>query len=103
MQQNTQIRGLCSKSSDLRFACAILRIIAQSSDPRFAQQNPRMVQIRTLRLTYIHVYHLHELHIIARNNLITCPDNISGKYTFCSDMQHLRLDMPRNVNMQALM
>ena len=28
------------------------RIIAQSSDPRFAQQNPRMVQIRTLRLTY---------------------------------------------------
>ena len=29
------------------------RIIAQSSDPRFAQQNPRMVRIRTLRLTYI--------------------------------------------------
>ena len=29
------------------------RIIAQSSDPRFAQQNPRMVRIRTLRITYI--------------------------------------------------
>ena len=29
------------------------RIIAQSSDPRFAQQNPRMVRICTLRLTYI--------------------------------------------------
>ena len=29
------------------------RIIAQSSDPRFAQQNPRMVRIRTLHLTYI--------------------------------------------------
>ena len=28
----------------------------QGSDPRFAQQNPRMVRIRTLRLTYI--YHL---------------------------------------------
>ena len=26
------------------------RIIAQSSDPMFAQQNPRMVRIRTLRL-----------------------------------------------------
>ena len=31
------------------------RIIAQNSDPRFAQQNPRMVRIRTLRLTYIYV------------------------------------------------
>ena len=29
-------------------------IIAQSSDRRFAQQNPRMVQIRTLRITYIY-------------------------------------------------
>ena len=32
------------------------RIIVQNSDPRFLQQNPRMVRIlRTLRLTYIHV------------------------------------------------
>ena len=31
------------------------RIIAQSSDPGFAQQNPRMVQIRTLRLTYMYI------------------------------------------------
>ena len=31
------------------------RIIAQSSDPRFAQQNPRMVRIRTLRITYIYI------------------------------------------------
>ena len=28
------------------------RIIAQSSEPRFAQQNPTVVRIRTLRLTY---------------------------------------------------
>ena len=32
------------------------RIIAQSSDPRFAQQNPRMVRIRTLHITYIYIY-----------------------------------------------
>ena len=51
-----------AKSAGPRFAQKILgsdvcmrnpRIIAQSSDPRFAQQNPRMVRIRTLRLTYI--------------------------------------------------
>ena len=51
-----------AKYADPRFAQQILglevcmrdpRIIAQSSDPRFAQQNPRMVRIRTLRLTYI--------------------------------------------------
>ena len=50
-----------AKSADPRFAQLILgsevcvrdpRIIAQSSDPRFAQQNPRMVRIRTLRITY---------------------------------------------------
>ena len=29
------------------------RSIVQSSDPRFAKQNPRMVRIRTLRITYI--------------------------------------------------
>ena len=29
------------------------RISAQSLDPRFAQQNPRMVRIRTLHITYI--------------------------------------------------
>ena len=49
--------------ADLRFAQQILgssvcvrdpRIMAQSSDPRFAQQNPVMVRIRTLRITYIH-------------------------------------------------
>ena len=54
-----------AKSADPRFAQQILgsdvcmrdpRIIAQSSDPRFAQQNPRMVRIRTLRLTYIYIY-----------------------------------------------
>ena len=51
-----------AKSADPRFVQQILgsdvcmrnpRIIAQSSDPRFVQQNPRMVQIRTLRLTYM--------------------------------------------------
>ena len=47
------IRGLRSKSSDPMFACAILGLLRKSSDPRFAQQNPRMVRIRTMRLTYI--------------------------------------------------
>ena len=32
------------------------RIIVQSSDPRFAQQNTRMVRIRTLRITYIYIH-----------------------------------------------
>ena len=31
----------------------ILGLLRKSSDPRFAQQNPRMVRIRTLRITYI--------------------------------------------------
>ena len=31
------------------------RIIAQKLGPRFAQQNPRMVRIRTLRITYIYI------------------------------------------------
>ena len=54
------IRGLCSKSWDPMFACAILALLCQSSDPRFAQQNPRIVRIYTLRLTYIlHVRYLH--------------------------------------------
>ena len=48
-----RIRSLHSKSSDPRFACAILGLLRKSSDPRFAQQNPRMVRIRTLRITYI--------------------------------------------------
>ena len=39
--------------ADPRFACAILGLLRKSSDPRFAQQNPRMVRIRTLRITYI--------------------------------------------------
>ena len=49
---NPRIWGLRSKSSDPMFACAILGLLRHSSDPRFAQQNPRMVRIRTLRLTY---------------------------------------------------
>ena len=40
---NPQICGLRSKSSDVMFACAILGLLRHSSDPRFAQQNPRMV------------------------------------------------------------
>ena len=31
------------------------RIITQSVNPRFAQRNPRMVRIPTLRLTYIYI------------------------------------------------
>ena len=38
--------------ADTRFACAILGLLRKSSDPRFAQQNPRMVRIHTLRITY---------------------------------------------------
>ena len=38
--------------ADPRFACVILGLFRKSSDPRFAQQNPRMVQIRTLRIMY---------------------------------------------------
>ena len=34
------------------------RIIARSLDPRFAQENPRMVQIRTLRILYIHTSYI---------------------------------------------
>ena len=30
------------------------RIIVQKLGPRFAQQNPRMVRVRTLRITYIY-------------------------------------------------
>ena len=41
--------------ADPRFACAILGLWRKISDPRFAQQNPRMVRIRTLRLTYIYI------------------------------------------------
>ena len=40
------------------------RIIAQSSDPRFAQQNPRMVRIRTLRITYIKLLYIIIVYII---------------------------------------
>ena len=36
------------------------RIIAQSSDPRFVQQNPRMVRIRTLHLTYMHLTYIQQ-------------------------------------------
>ena len=50
------IRGLRNKSSDPMFACAILGLLRQSLDPRFAQQNPRTVLIHTLRLTYIYIY-----------------------------------------------
>ena len=39
-----------------QIAQIILRSPAQSGDPRFAQQNPRMVRIRTLRITYIRLY-----------------------------------------------
>ena len=46
------IRGLRSKIRGSEVCMYDPRIIAQSSDPRFAQQNPRTVQIRTLRLTY---------------------------------------------------
>ena len=40
--------------ADPRFAYVILGLLRKSSDPRFAQQNPRMVRIRTLRITSIY-------------------------------------------------
>ena len=37
----------------------IYRIITQSENPRFAQENPRMAQIRTLCITiYLHIQYL---------------------------------------------
>ena len=47
-----RIRGLRSKIRRSEVCVRDPRIIAQSSDPRFAQQNPWMVRIRTLRITY---------------------------------------------------
>ena len=41
---------------DPRFACVILGLLRKSSDPRFVQQNPRMVRIRTLCITYNNMY-----------------------------------------------
>ena len=37
-----------------RFICAI-QIVVQNPDPRFVQRNPRMVQIRALRITYMYI------------------------------------------------
>ena len=48
------------------------RIIAQSSNPRFAQQNPWMVQIRTLRITYILVSIMYNTQVIKLLLLINC-------------------------------
>ena len=49
-----RIRGLCSKIRRSEVCVRDPRIIAHNSDKRFAQQNPGMVRIRTLRITYIH-------------------------------------------------
>ena len=43
-------------SANPSFANEILECIAHSANPSFAQRNPRMVQIQTLRITYIHVH-----------------------------------------------
>ena len=61
--RKARIRGLHSKIRGSEVCMSDPRIIAQSSDPRFAQQNPRMVRIRTLRLTYICVY-MYYIHCI---------------------------------------
>ena len=68
---------VCSaKSADPRFAQLILgsevcvrdpRIIAQNSDPRFAQQNPRMVRIRTFYITYTHFPFVREFFYIFKH------------------------------------
>ena len=49
------IRGFHSKIRGSEVCMHDPRIIEQSLDPRFAQQNPWMVRIHTLHLTYIHV------------------------------------------------
>ena len=81
-----------AKSADPRFVQQILgsdvcmrdpRIIAQSSGPRFAQQNPRMVRIRTLRLTYISISYIHNRCIDVRIYIplagtAPCPDVLSA-------------------------
>ena len=74
------IRGLRSKSADPIFACVILGLLRQSSDPRFAQQNPRMVRIRTVRLTYIYIcYKL----FVKHGNTSWCPRLVSiGRFSF---------------------
>ena len=70
-----------AKSADPRFAQQILgsevcvrdpRIIAQSSDPRFAQQNPRMVRIRTLRITYVCQKECNKRTAVALENAASC-------------------------------
>ena len=46
LEDCAQIQGLCARSLDYR----------KGSNLRFAQQNPRMVRIRTLHITYIFNY-----------------------------------------------
>ena len=60
---------------DPMFACAILGLLHHSSDPRFAQQNPRMVGIRTLRLTYIYMSG-HLVQQVVSDNIWPCQQTI---------------------------
>ena len=52
-------RGLAARSQKIACGSEVCmrdpRIIAQKLGPRFAQQNPRMVRIRTLHITYIYI------------------------------------------------
>ena len=47
LEDCVRIRGLRSKICGSEVCMRDPRIIAQSSDPRFAQHNPRMIRIRT--------------------------------------------------------
>ena len=54
----TDGRGLAARSQKIACGSEVYmrdpRIIVQKLGPRFAQQNPWMVRIRTLRITYIY-------------------------------------------------
>ena len=50
------VRFAQAQSADSAGRNVILGFAAQSVDLGFVQQNPRIVQIHTLRLTYIYIY-----------------------------------------------
>ena len=56
------------------------RIIARSLDPRFAQENPRMVRIRALRILYIHTSYIHTC-IYAQSTQVQNPRQQRCAYT----------------------
>ena len=61
-------KRLCAEP---RFVCAIPGLLRKSSDPSFVYQNPWMVQIHTLHITYIILYLIiHVQYNIYINNIL---------------------------------